>query len=111
MGAVSYAYEYCYGKNAHSVGGADWRKKWPERSSNDYSFVFEATEFALISFFGQAAENQRSSYILRGQREGAKIVLNHSIAGLFGSCNYIFALTIRFDFRGRHFVEVFLCGS
>ena len=89
MGAVSYAYEYCYGKNAHSVGGADWRKKWPERWSNDYSFVLEATEFALISLFGQAAEIQGSSCILRGQREGAKIVLNRSIAGLFGSCNYM----------------------
>ena len=44
--------------------------------------------------FGQAAENQSNSYILREQREGAKIVLYRSIAGLFGSCNYIFALTI-----------------
>jgi len=59
----------CYGKNAHSIGGGDWHKNWPERWSNDYSFVLEATEFALISFFGQAVENQGSSYILRGQRE------------------------------------------
>jgi len=57
--------------------------------------VLESTEFALISFFDQAAENQGSSYILRGQRKGEKkIVLNRSIAGLFDSCNYIFALTI-----------------
>jgi len=40
-------------------------KKWSERWSNGYSFVLEATEFALISFFGQAAENQGSSNILR----------------------------------------------
>jgi len=50
-------------------------KKWPERWSNDYFFVLEATEFALILFFGQAAENQGSSYILRGQREGAQLFL------------------------------------
>jgi len=43
-------------------------KKWPERWSNDYSFVLEATEFALISFFGQAAEYQGSSYILKPAR-------------------------------------------
>jgi len=30
----------CYGKNTHSVGGADWREEW----SNDYAFVLEATE-------------------------------------------------------------------
>jgi len=48
---------------------------------------------------------------LRGQREGAKIVLNRSIAGLFGSCNYIFVLTICFHFRGKHLVEVFVLWS
>jgi len=36
-------------------------KKWPERWSNDCSFVLEATEFALISFFGQAAGNQTAA--------------------------------------------------
>jgi len=36
-------------------------KKWPERWSNDYSFVLEATEFALILFYGQAAGNQRAA--------------------------------------------------
>jgi len=61
--------------------------------------------------FGPSCGNWEDSYILRGQREGAKIVLNRSIAGLLGSCNYIIVLTICFDFRGRHLVEVFVLWS
>ena len=55
----------CYGNNAHSVGGAT---KCPERWSNYYSFVLEATEFALILFFGQAAENQAAVTFWRRAR-------------------------------------------
>ena len=73
--------------------------------------MLKATEFALILLLVQAAETERTVAFLRGQREGAKIVLNHSIAGLFGSCNYIFVLTICFDFRRRHLVEVFVLWS
>ena len=56
----------------HSVGGTDWREEMARALANDYSFMLEATEFALILFFGQAAEYQSSGDILRGQREGAK---------------------------------------
>jgi len=73
--------------------------------------VLEATEFALISLLVQAGETEGTVAFLRGQREGAKFFLNRSIAGLFGSCNYIFVLTICFEFRGRHLVEVFVLWS
>jgi len=61
--------------------------------------------------FGPSCANWEDSCILRGQPEGAKIVLNRSIAGLYGSCNYIFVLTICFHFRGKHLVEVFVLWS
>jgi len=35
-------------------------KKWPERWSNDYSFVLAATEFALILFVVQAAQTEKT---------------------------------------------------
>jgi len=41
----------------------------------------EATEFALISFFGQGAENQSSSYILRPARG---VVASSSASVLLG---------------------------
>ena len=62
-------------------------------------------------FFGQAAEQPGSSYILRGQREGAKIVLKRSIAGLFGSCNYIFATFVERTLLKCSFVDRSLVGG
>jgi len=50
----------CYGINAHKLVVRIGAKKWPERWSNDYSFVLEATEYALISFLVQAAETERT---------------------------------------------------
>ena len=56
-----FAHKRCYGKNAHKLAARIGAEKWPERWSNDYSFVLEATEFALISFFlVQAAETERT---------------------------------------------------
>jgi len=90
------------------VGGADWREEMA-RALVQWLLVCARSDRVCADFvFGPSCGNWEDSCILRGQREGAKIVLNCSIAWLFGSCNYIFVLTICFDFRGRHLVEVFV---
>ena len=101
----------CNGKNAHSVGGADWREEMAGALVQWLLFCARSDRVCADFVFWSSCGKSGQQLHFERAAGRSTIVLNRSIAGLFGSCNCIFALTICFDFRGRHFVEVFILSS